>query len=122
MESVTIPHEVYESLKAECTVGTATHMLAMLIRARDAVAHPGDGYGRVLAEIWNRDHDETVLFLADLLAELRVHHPLAGQVQPEVSLDELLGGLRFCLPSGFGEHDRLATYTRDHIHSYYASA
>lgn len=122
-ESVTLPREVYESLKAGCTDGTADDLLSMLTRnGRNTVAHPGDGYGRVLAWMWGHDRDEAVLAIAGLLADLRVHRPGASEIDPPVSVDELLRGLRFCLPPGFDAYDELVTYTREHITGYYATA
>lgn len=89
-------------------------------RGRANHLHLGGLTGEVIAYLWADDHDEAMIFLADLLAQLNVHHPEAGTFGP-VSLDELLRGLRLCMPRGFDELDALAVKAQEDVAEYYGS-
>jgi hypothetical protein len=87
------------------------------------LAHPGDGFGRIVAWMWNHDRDEAMLFLADYFAELRQHQYLASHLTPPVSLDELLSGLRLAWPSTTPEfdYDTFVDQARHEAAGYYGS-
>ena len=93
-ETITIPRRVYETL----TAAFAAHEAEWLTRQiRDEpqhrqIMHLGDPFGRVFAWIWNDDPDRAMFFLAEYLAALRDHNPVAD-LSPPVRLDEVLRGL-----------------------------
>ncbi|MQA16821.1 MAG: hypothetical protein GEV09_22605 [Pseudonocardiaceae bacterium] len=122
-EPVTVPRRVYNSLKAGLVAGTVDDVLHTVLRdPSNRTLHPGDGFGRVVAWVWERDRDEAVLLLADYLAGLREHHERAGDLGPRVRLDEMLAGLQLALPGGFTDGVQLADYTRRTIRGYYSVA
>lgn len=102
---VCLPRNVYEALKVETTLGTATDLLDVFRRSGpDAVAHPGDYYGRVLAWMWYSDREEAVRWIAELLSQLHGQHPLvsAGTLPPwPGTLEDLLAGIHLALPDAF---------------------
>jgi hypothetical protein len=117
-DTVSVQRSAFDSLKAVATVGSATIILRELINdqqlghARSVL--PGDGFGRIVAGLWQRDPDDVALFLADVLAQLREHHPWASQIDPPISLDELLAGLQRGWPPAVPvtEFQELASHAR----------
>lgn len=89
-------------------------------RGRPNHLHPGSLTGEVIAYLWADDQDATMVFLADYLAQLNIHHPDAGTFG-QVSLEELLRGLGLCLPMGFGELDALADKAQRDVPGLYGS-
>ncbi len=59
-----------------------------------------------------------MFFLADYLAALRDHNPVAD-LSPPVRLDEVLCGLRLALPDGFGDYDQIVSKARRDVKGYY---
>lgn len=111
--SVTMPRRVYGTLKAGFTEHAAEWLSR---RLRDGppgqrMMHLGDPFGRVFAWIWREDPDQAMLLLADYLAVLRDHNPVAD-LDPPVRLDDVLRGLRPALPHDFSEADYHAVVTR----------
>jgi hypothetical protein len=82
--------------------------------------HPGDPFGTVFAWIWQDSPDQAMLFLADVLAALRDHNPVAD-LDPPVTLDELLSGLRLALPHDFTGYDQVVATARREVAGYYGS-
>lgn len=127
-DTVTIPRSVYQSLKAGANAGYAGDLLRLLklnaASGRPRLVLLDDAFGRIVAWMWSHDRDETMLLLADYLAQLREHHHLAADVTPLVSLDELLGGLRLAWPptAAEGELAALADYARHQVAGYYGKA
>jgi hypothetical protein len=119
-QTITIPRRVYETL----TSAFATHEAEWLTRQiRDDpqhrnIMHLGDPFGRVFAWIWNDDPDRAMFFLADYLAALRDHNPVAD-LTPPVRLDEVLHGLRLAMPDGFGDYDQVVSKARREVQGYY---
>lgn len=121
-----MPEDVYHSLAALAAPGNASKLLQMLQRDSHPdhrLVHPGDSFGRIVAWMWGRDRDQAVLFLADHLAELRQHQHLAAEIDPPISLEELLWGLRMAWPpDAEHDYDTVAAYVRDHVTGYYSDA
>lgn len=123
-----MPRSTYNSFKAGVVAGNASSLLEMLksnAPLGHRLVHPGDSFGRIVAWMWGQDRDETMMFLADYLAELREHQPLARAITPPVSLEELLGGLRLAWPGGVDddpECEALADYARHQVSRYYGNA
>ena len=90
-------------------------------RGRPHHLNPGGLTGEVIAYLWADDPDEAMLFLANYLAELNLHHPDAGTFGT-VGLDELLHGLELCLPPGFTEIDALRAKAKDDVPGHYGSS
>jgi len=96
--------EIREALLSSAATGLATRILRGEARDRreghssgpGSPLHPGDDTGRVIAWLWrNEGPDVTANFVADLLAELRVHHPM--RLEPLIRLDDLLADLPMAL-------------------------
>lgn len=96
--------EIRETLLSSAATGFATRILRGEARDRrdghssgpGSPLHPGDDTGRVIAWLWRNEGPEaTANFVSDLLAELRLHHPM--RVEPLIRLDDLLGGLPMAL-------------------------
>lgn len=89
---------------------------------RDRWLHPGDDTGRVIAWLWRSGRaDRLMLFLADLVAELRDHNVDAPD--PKLRLDDLLRGLEWAMPNGF-DGDELAALVaraREEVPRYYGA-
>lgn len=59
--------------------------------------HPGDPFGKVLAWLWLTDRAAAMLTLADFCAHLRDH----GRDPAPVTLDDVLAGLTYAMPTRF---------------------
>lgn len=116
----TIPLSIRRTLQGGFIKGHAGWLLESWKRngGRPGYLHPRDPVGRVLAYLWNDDHDEAMIFIADYLAELNVHHELAGQFGT-VSLGEVLDGLRLCMPPSFDQLKRLQAQALKDVPGYY---
>jgi hypothetical protein len=66
----------------------------------------------VFAWVWEQDHTMAIILVADYLAELCGHGPGAPEVDPPISLGEVLNGLRIALPEGFTDYDQVAEAAR----------
>jgi hypothetical protein len=121
----TLPRRVYETLKAGFTASSADWLIRQILRDRPGqeprVLHLGDPFGRVFAWVWHDDQDQAMLLLADLLAELRNAHPRAGEINPPIRLDEVLGGLRLALPHGFDDYQAVVDKARQEVQGYYGA-
>lgn len=126
MRTVTMPIDVLNSLSAGLVRGTADEMLDRLLRLDAArLSHPGDGFGRVLAWTWQEQGEgQAALLVADLLAMLREHHPRAEELQPRITLDELVSGLRLALPGAMSDQEvyDVLTAVRQRVPGFYAAA
>ena len=120
-EPVTMPRDIYQSLRIGFTTGQATHNLDFARNAepRPDVFHPGDSFGRVFAWVWRFDRAEAAQLLADYLADMRDHGPGASDIDPPVTLDEILDGLRYALPHGFTEYDEIVAFARRKVPGLY---
>jgi hypothetical protein len=121
--TITLPYRVYGTLKAGFVKGGADWVMreAVDMPADDRVLHLGDPFGRVFAWVWNDDKDVAMMLLSDYLAELREGHLLADKIDPPISLDEVLSGLRLALPSGFSDYDEVVTKARREVRRYYGA-
>lgn len=84
--------------------------------------HPGDDTGWVIAWLWGSGRPgQLMLFLADLVGELREHRPDAPD--PKLRLDDLLDGLDWAMPPGFdgAELAALVARARAEVPSFYGS-
>ena len=120
---VTLPRPVYQQLKAGFAARSADLITRRLLRATPGqvrVAHPGDPFGTVLAWMWADDPGQAMIFLADVLAGLRDHNQVAD-IDPPVTLDELLRWTRLALPHGFTDYDHVVAMARQDVPGYYGS-
>jgi hypothetical protein len=85
------------------------------------VLHPGDQFGTVFAWIWEDDPDQAMIFLADVMAALRDHNRVAN-LQPPVTLDELLRGLHLALPNSFTSYANVVEKARSDVEGYYGGS
>ncbi|MFE3173540.1 hypothetical protein ACFXPA_19325 [Amycolatopsis sp. NPDC059090] len=118
MESVTLPRPVLHALRQASLPGVATGMLTGETRP---LVFP-KGFGDVLAWLWSTDSNSAVIYLAELMKQLRERHPLAKAVTPPLRFDELLTAARDCLPDGFAHADLLIQYTRTALGDFYGDA
>jgi hypothetical protein len=89
-------------------------------RGRPGHVNPGGLTGEVIAYLWADDQDEAMIFLANYLAELNLHHPEAGTFG-KAGLDELLHGLELCMPAGFDQLAALRAKAREDVPGHYGS-
>lgn len=115
--TVDVPDNVLSTLLAGFVAGAASRTLdsAADRSSRPEFLHPGDPFGRVLAWVWQLSPDRAMIQLADYLAELRVHGPGAGDLDPPIRLEEILRGLRFALPQGFTDYDQIVERARQQV-------
>lgn len=93
------PPEVLGTLLAHSAAATANQMMREPQQASAAWRHPGDSFGRIAAWLWDTGQaGRLALLVADLLAELRHHHPEAPPAGQRITLDRLLDGVRLSLP------------------------
>lgn len=104
-----VPAPVLRSMLAEAAVGAA-ELLRRGEPVRGRALHPGDPVGRIVAWTWLADPGRCMVFLADLIAELRDHQP--KPITPKLRLSDLLAGLAFALPGDFPEYEKQALLAR----------
>lgn len=105
------PDRVLSTLIAGCAVRTADQITRDPSSVRDRAIHIGDPAGRVLGWLWtSRQTRRAMQFLADLIAELRNHHP--ERIEPRLRLTDVLNGLQFAMPNDFPEEELTALITR----------
>lgn len=98
MRTVTIPADTFESLSVGFVRGTADFMHSHLVRPDSTLAHPGDGFGRVLAWTWQtQGAAQAALLVARLLAALQDRQREREAPKP-VTVDELVHGVQYALP------------------------
>ncbi|MGV9295914.1 hypothetical protein [Amycolatopsis sp. NPDC003676] len=115
MESVTLPRPVLHALRQASLPGVATGMLTGKARP---LAFP-EGFGDVLVWLWSTNSHSAVIYLAELMKQLRERHPLAKTVTPPFRFGELLTAARDCLPDDFAHADLLIQYTRTALGDFY---
>lgn len=126
MNTIEVPTRVYELLRA----GFVRHWAHWQLQAQRAsggykpgdVVHPGDPFGTVLAWLWSTDKDETALFVAEYLADLRVHDELAGEPGARIKLDDLLISLELALPDDVDEPDAMVAWLCSRVPKYYGAS
>jgi hypothetical protein len=99
--------------------GGATSLLIVIqlaLTIPDPRAHPRRTSPSALQKTLQ---EESRTLLGDYLATLRNHHPLAGDITPPVSLDEVLRALRPALPDGFDDYQALVAKARQEVPMYH---
>jgi len=92
-----VPNDVFEKLIYGLLRSTARSLLGQrAVGGPEAVLHPGDPFGTVIAWCWKEHPDEAVAYVGDLLAEVRYHAPGSDKT---ITLGELLDGLTFAMPN-----------------------
>lgn len=78
-----------------------------------------DATGEVLAWLWRANPGQCMIRLADLIAELRIHHLQAPE--PPIRLSDVIDGLLFGFPSDFSDDERsaFAAAARSQVAGYY---
>jgi hypothetical protein len=120
---VIVPRAVYQQLKAGFAARSAEQITRRLLRHpahEPRLAHPGDPFGTVFAWMWADDQDQAMIFLADVLAGLRNFNEIAD-IDPPVTLDELLRWTRLALPHGFTGYEQVVATARREVPGYYGS-
>jgi hypothetical protein len=88
-------------------------------------SHPGDPFGEVLAWLWTTGRrDRAALFVADYLAEMRVHNPHAPEEGSRLTLDALLMGVGFAVSASMDQPEikTLQDFLADQVPRYYGEA
>ncbi len=118
--AITLPRRVYETLKSAFAAHSAEWVTRQIQDEPQhrKIMHLGDPFGRVFAWVWNDDPDQAMILLADMLAVLRDHNPVAD-LNPPVRLDEVLHGLRPALPHDFRDYDQVVAKARREVQGYY---
>lgn len=98
--SITVSERLLTSLTSAAATGLAQRFLRDLHRSHargdaDPVIHPGDDFGRVVAGLWELNHEGTMEFLAGYMAQVRVHQPDPLPITLSAVLDGLV---RFAWP------------------------
>ncbi|MFJ1759915.1 hypothetical protein ACIOD2_06320 [Amycolatopsis sp. NPDC088138] len=120
METVAVPRTVVSALRQASVAGTATQLIDRFrTTGRDEVARPPGDFGEVLAWLWRTDPQAAVIHIAELMKQLREHHPLAHVVTPPVGFGELLDGVHACLPADFAHADLLISSARNSLGDFY---
>lgn len=115
-----VPARVLRTLLVSTAVGQAELIRREVDGRSSRVVHPGDPVGRLLAWLWTSGQEDVAMrWLADLVAELRVHQP--NPVRPAITFDELLAGLAFAFPDDLEDRDRdaLIDRARNDVPQYY---
>lgn len=124
--SVTISRRMYETLLG----AAARDMAAEFIRSYrmsaerggkpdDVPVHPGDPLGKVVAELWQRDHESAYMFLADYMASVR---SWGQETLDDMPFSLVLKGLTtFAWPNWASEEeaDELRRSAPDRVQAYY---
>jgi hypothetical protein len=120
---VSVPYRIFATLKSGYIEHVADRVLRRLTRheGRTRILNLGTPFGHMLAWYWQTDPDQAVIMLAHLLAQLRDHHPLAGEIDPPISLDELLRAVRTDLPREFADQAALTDTARRHVPGFYGA-
>jgi hypothetical protein len=125
METRAVPWSVYRHLQA-AFVEYWAHWLLDYFRHSDGYEpgrtfHPGDPFGIVLAWLWEDRRDQAAVFVADYMAQLRVHDEFVDPDEPKVRFEDLLRSLHRALPARFTDTDALVAYLRAEVPQYYGS-
>lgn len=97
------------TLLGHSAAATANQMMREPQQAGATWHHPGDSFGRSAAWLWDTGQaGRLALLVADLLTELRHHHPDAPPVGRRITLDRLLDGVRLSLPDRAPKDDLVA--------------
>ncbi|GAA3540122.1 hypothetical protein GCM10022222_24700 [Amycolatopsis ultiminotia] len=117
MDPVALPRPVFLALREASLPGVATGLLT----AERPVRMP-DGFGDLLAWLWRSDANAAVLYLAELMKQLRERHPLARTVERPLRFDEVLTAARAALPADFDQADLLFGHVRTSLGNWYGGA
>jgi hypothetical protein len=117
---VTVPHSIYETLRAGFVVATAEAVVGFMRDGEHRVVHLGSAFGRVFAWVWGRDRDQAMIMFADLLASIRGRQEIYED-SPPVRLDEILHALPLCLPSEFSDYREVVKMARRDVRKYYVA-
>jgi hypothetical protein len=119
VHGVNVPYNIYGIIRSGFVESQANIVIKDILEIPygKREAHPGPLFGRVLAWVWDDDKDSAISLLADYLADLR--DPWRPEkIEPPISLDEVLHGLRLALPTRFGDYDELVTWARRDLRRY----
>ncbi|WP_018685395.1 hypothetical protein [Actinokineospora enzanensis] len=121
--TVELPIQVFASLLDGYVKHTAERQLWRLTRRQGQarILNLDNHFGGVLAWTWGRDRDRAMVMLADLLAQLRDHHPLRHELEQAITLDELLRAVRIAIHPDFAERAELIETARRRVPVFYGS-
>ncbi|RYF12301.1 MAG: hypothetical protein EOO40_01550 [Deltaproteobacteria bacterium] len=80
---------MYDTLLAAAAGDMAADFVNSYSRHRSYV-HPGDPFGKVVADLWQQDRQRACMFLADYMAEIRNH---GRETIEDMPLSRILDGL-----------------------------
>lgn len=115
--TVDVPRDIHSRLLGSFAAHSADEIIRDGGRRGDVMI--GDGPGEVLAWLLQTDPDRSMLVLADLMAQLRVHHSDAPD--PQIRLADVLDALSFAFPTDFSDADKKAftTAARTRVSGFY---
>jgi hypothetical protein len=115
MDMISVPRSIYAPPRTGFVEAEADYVKREIaeMSAEERILPIGTLFGRVFAWVWNRDHDDAIMMLADFLRQL-----MGGEVDPPIRLDEVLGDLRSALPRDFSDYDEVVTKARREVRNY----
>jgi hypothetical protein len=121
-----VPWTVYKHLQGAFVAHWADWLLRYVehlggYKPGETVLHPGDPFGTVLAWLWEDRPDQVAVFIADYMAELRVHNELVDPDKPLIRFEDVLQSLRLALPGRFQDTEALVAHLRAEVPQYYGS-
>lgn len=118
---ITIPSDIYASLKAGFVTGMATTIVEHMDHEDPRITILNPAFVRVFLWEWQRDRDLAMIMLADLLGDIRGCQEMSDGDESPVVLDEILRALPLYLPSDFPEYREIVTTARKDVRQYFGS-
>lgn len=118
---MTVPFDIYDSLKAGFTTGVATTVVDHMNAEVPRITILNPAFVRVFLWEWQRDRDLAMIMLADLLASVRYRQEMGESDESPVLLDEVLRALALYLPSDFSEYREVVMMARKEVRQYFGA-
>lgn len=108
--TIEVPIDIYARLQAGYVARLADQIISDGCLRRFVIID--DTGGQVFGWLWRTDPSRCMRLLADLVVELRSHHPRAPE--PPIRYSDVVDALRMALPGGVDneERDAFAAQTR----------
>jgi hypothetical protein len=115
--TVPLPYPIYEKLKDGFIASMANWAINnVAIDARYRIPSLGGSFSTVFSWVWSNDRDEAMILLADYLAHLR-----ESNIDPPISLEEVLEALRPTLSWRFADYNEVLTMAHQKVRKYYGA-
>jgi hypothetical protein len=118
---LTVPFDVYGSLKAGFITGIATTIVDHMDDEDPRITILNPALARIFVWEWQRDRDLAMIMLADLLASIRGRQEMSDGGESPVLLDEVLRAIALYLPSDFSEYREVVMMARKEVRQYFGS-